>query len=49
MKIFSKRWFCGWLVLCLLLGMVSVGLAEGDAAIELVASEANGDAIGLEL
>jgi len=49
MKIFSKRWFCGWLALCLLLGMVSVGLAEGDAAIELVASEANGDAIGLEL
>jgi len=49
MKIFSKRWFCGWLALCLLLGMVSVGLAEEDAAIELGAvAEANGDAIGLE-
>ena len=50
MKYFSKRWLCGWLALCLLLGMVSVGLAEADAVIELeAAAEANGDAIGLEL
>lgn len=49
MKQSGKRWFCGWLALCLLLGMVSLGLAEGDAAVELeLDTQADGDGIGLE-
>ena len=49
MKPLGKRWFYGWLALCLLLGMVSLGLAEGDAAVELeLDTQADGDGIGLE-